>query len=305
MSRAVLGTLTAATFLTMAQPAALAQNIVIRPAGAASAPTLLPTGASKETPEQAAERARRQAEGPMYWIRMNAQKAGDDKAARPAPPAGAAAARAAPAPTPAPAQVPAQVPAQLPAQATNPPVPPVAAGPTSAAVTPPQTAAAPAQVQATASSSASTSNGSPPAGAKPDSAAPAAPELRLPATANAAASTPPAGGNGSGPLASALPTQITAPPQRAAEEPTPDQALQLVAGNEPRFPDALMRRLRKGSVNMRVDVGTDGKVIQVAVVNSSHPRLEQAAIEAAQGMRFQPLRKPTSGEINFSFDLDS
>jgi len=66
-----------------------------------------------------------------------------------------------------------------------------------------------------------------------------------------------------------------------------------------------MRRLRRGNVTLRVDVGADGRVIQAAVLNSTNPRLEQAAMEAAQGMRFQAMRRPNSGEINFSFDLDS
>jgi len=41
------------------------------------------------------------------------------------------------------------------------------------------------------------------------------------------------------------------------------------------------------------------------VLNSSHPRLEQAAQEAAQSMRFKPINAPAAAEVNFTFDLDS
>ena len=71
------------------------------------------------------------------------------------------------------------------------------------------------------------------------------------------------------------------------------------------LPDVLMRRMRRGVVEVRVEIGPDGQVLDAVIVQSSHPRLEQPALEATRAAHFQPVARPTSAVIQFDFDLDS
>ena len=79
----------------------------------------------------------------------------------------------------------------------------------------------------------------------------------------------------------------------------------LRPGESLALPDSLMRRMRRGSVEVKVQVAPDGSVMDATIVQSSHPRLDQAALEAIKAAHFQPVSRPTSAVIQFGFDLDS
>lgn len=98
-----------------------------------------------------------------------------------------------------------------------------------------------------------------------------------------------------------------APSSQAAAPPAPRvaEAVTLRPGEILALPDALMRRLRRGAVEVRVEIGPDGQVLDAVIVQSSHPRLEQPALEATRAAHFQPVARPTSAVIQFDFDLDS
>lgn len=69
----------------------------------------------------------------------------------------------------------------------------------------------------------------------------------------------------------------------------------------PAYP-ALSRRLgEEGRVLLRVQVGTDGRAVSVAVVASSgHPRLDRAAREAVGRWRFLPARRGDVAEASWA-----
>lgn len=100
-----------------------------------------------------------------------------------------------------------------------------------------------------------------------------------------------------------------APPPSAPAAPQPDaepdeEALTLVEQVEPRFSSQLMQTLRKGTVQVRFEVRADGSVGQAEVVKSTSARLHGAALAAVAQWRFQPLRKPQTGLVDLSFNLD-
>lgn len=106
-------------------------------------------------------------------------------------------------------------------------------------------------------------------------------------------------------------TPPNAPPSQAApvaaapSAPRVADTVTLRPGEILALPDALMRRLRRGAVEVRVEIGPDGQVLDAVIVQSSHPRLEQPALEATRAAHFQPVARPTSAVIQFDFDLDS
>ncbi|MFZ2986949.1 TonB family protein, partial [Ideonella sp.] len=109
------------------------------------------------------------------------------------------------------------------------------------------------------------------------------------------------------PVAIAIPApSLPSPPPAAAPEPEDlsPPLLSMLPGTEPSLPDSLMRKMRRGSVQVKVDVGVDGRVASASVEQSSHPRLENPAIEAVRSVRFQPVLRPASAVINLEFDLD-
>lgn len=248
------------------------------------------------------DRVKRDAERPMYWIRrLGEQTAGQDKtapersAAEKAASDKAAAERAArtvrndkpekPAPAPRTA---APEPAPGPALATRDsavPAPLAHAAPASGPEVTPATTPALAH-------------------AEPGAPAPDAPLAR--ASGAAAESVDPTGDH-----AAATDVAMNTPerhPEPAVLSPPPPQAaetLVLRPGESLALPDSLMRRMRRGSVEVKVQVAPDGSVMDATIVQSSHPRLDQPALEAIKAAHFQPVTRPTSAIIQFGFDLDS
>ena len=65
-----------------------------------------------------------------------------------------------------------------------------------------------------------------------------------------------------------------------------------------------MRRLGKGSVQVRFEVQPDGSVKDTEVVKTSHHRLNEAAQQAVAQWRFMPLKHVQYGMVELAFNLD-
>lgn len=238
------------------------------PVAAQSTSAPLPVVGAASLPAGISERLRREAERPMYWIKVHGEP---DKAEarKPAPRSepirSDAVARKSPVLAPAPA--------------------PVADNVVRAPV--PQPKAAPALPLVTDKA--------------PDAVIADAPSAALPlpdppASEAAAADTPSAVGASTLPAPAAAPTVAALPVV---------EALELLSSTQPEFPQTLMRRLRKGELQVEVDVSTEGNVVDARVLSSSNPRLDAAAMSAIRTWQFKPPAQTTSAVINFSFDLDS
>jgi TonB family protein len=241
----------------------------------------LPVMDAASLPAGISERLRREAERPMYWIKVHGEADKADARKPAAPRVEAARADPAPRSVPAPVAPAARAAPVLATEAVAPSTAPpdVRAGRMPAspvAPTPPPTPLA-----------AATSASTPELGVT-DSAAPAAP----------------VGDAGPSTLASVAPAAPVAPPQPAPAA-APAEPLELLSSAQPDFPQTLMRRLRRGELQVEVDVATDGSVSDARVLSSSHPRLEAAALTAIKTWQFKPPARSTSAVINFSFDLDS
>lgn len=245
------------------------------PGGVALAQTPPPAAASGVAESAVSDRAKRDAAGPLYWIRLNAQKA--DAVAKPAPrivetrPTAPAAAAAVPRSTP-PAAAP------TPAVAT-------AAGTAEPSL---GTLAAPGPVSVAGGGSDSPAADQLPL--LPPAVAPAVGEVAVSLAAPAAAS------------------RSTETARPAAPAPAPavvdDAPLALVSGGEPEFPAIVVRKLRKGTVQVRFEVQLDGRVANASVVQTTSRSLNDAALEAVRSWRFQPVRAPRSAVVDLGFDLD-
>jgi TonB family protein len=73
---------------------------------------------------------------------------------------------------------------------------------------------------------------------------------------------------------------------------------------EPSWDARVMQALRKGSVRLRFEVGTDGRPARAEVVSASDPQLAAPALEALRRWRFQPIDKPRQLSLEFGFDID-
>jgi TonB family protein len=234
---------------------------------------------SPADPEAVSDRVKKDAAGPLYWIRLNAQKA-DAASTRVAPRitevrSEPRAARAAP---------PAAAPANPPVRSTT----AVAAS----------LGHLPAAAGATARDPAASA-----AGLTQPMATEAAPGV---AAAGAAAGAAGAGLAAPAGVGAAHLTRAATEAQAAADsvdEPD-DQPLALLKAEEPTFPVNVMRKVRKGTVQVRFEVQADGSVADVTVVQTSHRGLNDAAIEAVGAWRFQPVRSPRSAVVDLGFDLD-
>jgi len=82
------------------------------------------------------------------------------------------------------------------------------------------------------------------------------------------------------------------------------QELVAIDQPEPRWDASVMQALRKGRIQLRFEVGTDGNIVRSEVVSSSAPQLAAAALEAMQQWHFQPIAKARTASIEFGFDLD-
>ncbi len=214
----------------------------------------------------AAERAQQQTDRTMYWIRVLASKPAPARAAAPRPIAAAPVPQARPL---ADAREKVKV-AALPAPATSP-----AAARTS------DDAASPAPA--------------PLAAAGVDG-------LSDPATANTGATADiPADAPAAAAAAAAAPEPSVAPPP--AEE--PDPGLVRIKLVQPDFPSSVLRRIPKGSIEVRFEVEPGGTVVEAEAIKSPHAGLSRAAVEAVKQWRFQPTAKSHTALVNLVFDADN
>jgi len=64
----------------------------------------------------------------------------------------------------------------------------------------------------------------------------------------------------------------------------------MIEGKPPRYPMESRRKREEGTVLLRLLIGLDGRVAQVSIAQSSgFDRLDQAALQAARGWRWQPM----------------
>lgn len=97
------------------------------------------------------------------------------------------------------------------------------------------------------------------------------------------------------------------PGSRAAAPAVSDdapQGLVALAQPAPQFPASVMRALRRGTVQVRFDVLTDGSVANLEVLKTTSARLNSAAIEAVGQWRFKPVSKVQTGAVEVGFDLE-
>jgi protein TonB len=211
----------------------------------------------------AAERAQRETDRTMYWIRVLATKP--------------AVAKAPPAPAPTPAVAPA-APAPKPVVAVAPAAKPAADARDKvkvAAAT--RNANAPVQVAL-----------ADPAPA-PDAPYPSA--LSTPGVDRAASM--------GSPLAMPAPPE-SAPPVATEEDPGLSQ-IKLV---QPDFPGIVVKRVRRGNVEVHFEVDPGGTVTEATVVESSNHKLDAAAIDAIKQWRFKPTPMYHTAAVNLVFDID-
>ncbi len=96
--------------------------------------------------------------------------------------------------------------------------------------------------------------------------------------------------------------QAKVPPVEASDD--APQGLVALAQPAPQFPINVMRTLRRGTVQVRFNVLTDGNVANLEVLNTTNARLNAAALEAIGQWRFQPLSKMQTGAVEVGFNLD-
>lgn len=66
----------------------------------------------------------------------------------------------------------------------------------------------------------------------------------------------------------------------------------MIDGNPPRYPMESRRKKEQGTVVLRLLIGTDGRVAQVSIAQSSgFERLDQAALQAARSWRWRPMMR--------------
>ena len=75
--------------------------------------------------------------------------------------------------------------------------------------------------------------------------------------------------------------------------------------SDPQFPISTMRRLRKGEVEVKFEVGPDGVVDVVTVMKTTSPSLNSAAVEAVRQWRFKPTPKGHTAMVDLAFNLDT
>jgi len=256
--------------------ALLFQPLLVMGQAAPAAPAASAAGPADPS---VSDRVKKDAASPLYWIRLNAQK-NDTAPAKPAPrivevrPA-APATNTAAAPRPAPS------------------APTPSGGGTVVATN--GGGAAPAS---TGGSSHAASATSAPVEATSTLSAP------LPLGSGGATAGVAAGAGLAAPSGASAATEAARTATAPVEEPD-DTPLALVKANEPEFPTTVMRRLRKGNVQVRFEVQPDGSVANPTVVQTTNRTLNEAALEAVTAWRFQPVRSPRSAVVDLGFDLDS
>jgi len=252
----------------------IARCILMLAGAAASSVTLAQVMAPSAAASAAAEKAQKETDRTMYWIRVLAATPAAKPAAKPA----------AAAPAPAPVQ---QAKAAAPERAKV-----AAAAPTQSSVD--VANAAPASVVV---------------------AVPAATAPSL-AAANGTASVGrnsamTSGGLDAGVASAGLGGGIAAPTMASPQidvpvaDEEPDPGLIMVKSADPEFPIATMRRLRKGEVEVKFEVGPDGVVDVVTVMKTTSPSLNAAAVDAVRRWRFKPTPKGHTAMVDLAFNLDT
>jgi protein TonB len=93
---------------------------------------------------------------------------------------------------------------------------------------------------------------------------------------------------------STLPPPPPPPSEQAQEFYAFDEAPVLIKFVNPKYPDLARQAGIEGTVLLNVLVGDDGKVLQVAVIQSDvTPAMEKAAMEAAKQFMFKPAKQRT------------
>lgn len=261
--------------LAAAGPILILATLLFQPlarAQTAPAPATPATAISNEP--AISERVKRAAASPLYWIRLNAQKA-DTPPAKPAP----RIAEIRPSrPTPGPAG----------GGGGGSPIAAVgssggASGPAAAPASPGPALGSPVEETAEL--------------AAPEPLATPDPSAALPSAVAAGLVAPAASSAADAAHAATTPSAPEAPDE--TEEP-----LALLKAPEPDFPAHAMRRLRKGSVQVRFEVQPDGSVSNATVVQTTHRSLNDAALEAVNGWQFKPVPSARSAVVALGFDLD-
>jgi len=120
------------------------------------------------------------------------------------------------------------------------------------------------------------------------------------------------------PLPETLPSAVTAPAPApngpavsAAEavaapapEPDPEPMLKAIKMVEPDFPRQLQSTLRSGTVQVRFTVQPDGSVTRAEAVQTSHRRLNSAALDAVNQWRFAPIARAREATVELVFRVE-
>ena len=227
-------------------------------------------GVPSSAAASAAERAQKETDRTMYWIRVLADRPAPVKAAPAAAPVPAA-----PKPAAAVAAAPVAKPAAELRERTK-----VAAASPAPASTMSDSVVSPA-----------------PGAARPATGIPQSP---IPDVDPTALSSPGADNAAAVGASAALPrSELTPlPPEE------PDPGLSQIKSVRPDFPGNVVLKVRKGNVEVRFEVEPGGTVTDAVVVQSSNTRLNNAAIEAVKQWVFKPGPRYHTAAVNLVFDID-
>ena len=104
------------------------------------------------------------------------------------------------------------------------------------------------------------------------------------------------------------PTVVAAPP--SAPTAVDNLVERRIEGDPPRYPFESRKKKEQGTVVLRVLIGTDGRIAQIAIAqSSSFDRLDQAAFQAVTRWRWQPWMRngeaiEVRGTVSFPFVLN-
>lgn len=88
------------------------------------------------------------------------------------------------------------------------------------------------------------------------------------------------------------PAPVVAPPAPPAPMSVDNLDDKMIGGSPPRYPLESRRKKEQGTVLLRLLIGTDGRVEDVSIAQSSgFERLDQAALQAARSWRWQPMTR--------------
>ncbi|WP_428510487.1 TonB family protein [Roseateles sp.] len=82
---------------------------------------------------------------------------------------------------------------------------------------------------------------------------------------------------------------------------TPLKAIKMV---EPEFPRQLQSTLRSGTVQVRFTVMPDGSVGRAEAIQTTHRRLNTAALDAVNQWRFEPIAKAREATVELVFRVE-